>query len=597
MRSQMLGVVVSGVAALVLGACGGSGGGGGGSNGNSTTPTAVTIIAGNAQTAAAGTELPTALSVSVTNASGQPVAGVTVAWAVIAGGGSLAPASSTTSAAGTASTRWTLGAAAGENRATATVAAIPAVTFDATATAAGTASVTVTSPTPTPYEGDTVQLTAVAKDPSGNVLAGKVASWSSSDPVLAPVSTTGLLNTWRTGQVTVTATIDGVTGQLALTLTPVLATATLGAREIVIDWTTDRCEDLDVPDGPARFVRAQDNSLVLFSGNAPRYYVSRGAGFGSLARDCIQPVLVSKDLPTAESYENWEWPWAIYRDGATWHALVHNEFHDAVAVTCRPGDSSPGNPCWYNSITHAVSTDGAKTFTKPLAPAHVVAPAPNAWVAPLPGEVPVGNGTVEGYFNPSNIVHASDGYYYSFLMAIPTRNWTEAQGLCVFRTNTLADPSSWRAWDGSGFNLRMTSPYVTGGPATVCSFLDTVMTQGQVEYNTYLERYMYVSVSQGPFDVGGRGVCGFFYALSADLVHWSRHQLLVEAQLPWCPADLQQPGVLDPQTVLYPSIVDHSDTTVNFERTGRTPYLYYTRFNAGLDRDLVRVPLTITRQN
>jgi hypothetical protein len=593
----MLGVVVSGVAALVLGACGGSGGGGGGSNGNSTTPTAVTIIAGNAQTAAAGTELPTALSVSVTNASGQPVAGVTVAWAVIAGGGSLAPASSTTSAAGTASTRWTLGAAAGENRATATVAAIPAVTFDATATAAGTASVTVTSPTPTPYEGDTVQLTAVAKDPSGNVLAGKVASWSSSDPVLAPVSTTGLLNTWRTGQVTVTATIDGVTGQLALTLTPVLATATLGAREIVIDWTTDRCEDLDVPDGPARFVRAQDNSLVLFSGNAPRYYVSRGAGFGSLARDCTQPVLVSRDLPTPESYENWEWPWAIYRDGATWHALVHNEFHDAVAATCRPGDSSPGNPCWYNSITHAVSTDGAKTFTKPLAPAHVVAPAPNAWVAPLPGEVPVGNGTVEGYFNPSNIVHASDGYYYSFLMAIPTRNWTEAQGLCVFRTNTLADPSSWRAWDGSGFNLRMTSPYVTGGPATVCSFLDTVMTQGQVEYNTYLERYMYVSVSQGPFDVGGRGVCGFFYALSADLVHWSRHQLLVEAQLPWCPADLQQPGVLDPQTVLYPSIVDHSDTTVNFERTGRTPYLYYTRFNAGLDRDLVRVPLTITRQN
>ena len=173
MRSQMLCVVVSGVASLVLGAGGGGGGGGGGSNGNCTTPTAVTIVAGNAQTAAAGIELPTALSVSVTNASGQPVAGVTVAWVVIAGGGSLAPTSSTTSAAGTASTRWTLGAAAGANRATATVAAIPAVTFDATATAAGTASVTVTSPTPTPYEGDTVQLTAVAKDPSGNVLAGK----------------------------------------------------------------------------------------------------------------------------------------------------------------------------------------------------------------------------------------------------------------------------------------------------------------------------------------------------------------------------------------------------------------------------------------
>ena len=44
------------------------------------------------------------------------------------------------------------------------------------------------------------------------------------------------------------------------------------------------------------------------------------------------------------------------------------------------------------------------------------------------------------------------------------------------------------------------------------------------------------------------------------------------------------------------SIIDHADTTVNFEVAGRTPYLYYIRFNdGGLDRDLVRVPLTFTR--
>jgi hypothetical protein len=35
---------------------------------------------------------------------------------------------------------------------------------------------------------------------------------------------------------------------------------------------------------------------------------------------------------------------------------------------------------------------------------------------------------------------------------------------------------------------------------------------------------------------------------------------------------------------------------MNFERAGRTAYLYYTRFDdAGLDRDLVRVPITFTR--
>jgi hypothetical protein len=49
---------------------------------------------------------------------------------------------------------------------------------------------------------------------------------------------------------------------------------------------------------------------------------------------------------------------------------------------------------------------------------------------------------------------------------------------------------------------------------------------------------------------------------------------------------------------LYPSLVDHADTTVNFERAGRTPYLYYMRNNDGwLDRDLVRVQLTLTRTN
>jgi hypothetical protein len=42
--------------------------------------------------------------------------------------------------------------------------------------------------------------------------------------------------------------------------------------------------------------------------------------------------------------------------------------------------------------------------------------------------------------------------------------------------------------------------------------------------------------------------------------------------------------------------VDHADTTINFERAGRSAYLYYMRFNdGGLDRDLIRVPITFTR--
>src|SRR5512139_3687912 len=54
-------------------------------------------------------------------------------------------------------------------------------------------TVIVTSPTVTPKQGDTVQLTAVAKDQFGTVMPGTTATWSSSAPPVATVSSTGLL--------------------------------------------------------------------------------------------------------------------------------------------------------------------------------------------------------------------------------------------------------------------------------------------------------------------------------------------------------------------------------------------------------------------
>jgi len=585
MRLQFSRVVVIGLASLALAACGGGGGG----HKTPVTAASIAIVSGNNQTGVAGSALPTALSASIKDSSGRAFPGATVSWAVVAGGGSVTPATSTTDSAGLATTTWTLGAAPGANRVTATVAGITPVAFDAMAVAGATASVTVTSPVAKIYEGDAVQLVATAKDAAGNVLPGKSAAWSSGNSNSFPVSNSGELQTWGTGTVTVTASIDGINGSLSLTVVPLEVQVALGAKEVAFDWSTDRCEDLDVPDGPAIFVRAEDGSLALFDGNAPRFYVSHGAGFDSVRRDCTQPALVSAERTTPESYENREWLWAVYRDGSTWHALVHNEFHDLQSPGCQPGNQSPSDPCWYNSITYAVSTDRARTFSKPGAPAHTVAPAPNAWVPP---RVPA-DGFVEGYFTPSNIVRGKDGYYYSFLMVIPAKNGP--QGRCVFRTSVLGDPSTWRAWDGNGFNLRMTSPYVTGQSAPVCALLATSLFQGQVIYSSYLERYVYVAATGTGYE--GRNACGFFYELSADLIHWSQHRQLTEANLPWCSADPSQSSI-EPVTVLYPSLVDHADTSVNFETMGRTPHLYYSRFNEnGLDRDLVRVPVTFTRTN
>lgn len=98
-------------------------------------PAAITRVAGDNQQARAGTPVPVAPSVAVTDAAGNPVAGVTVTFAVASGGGSVTGAVATTGADGRAAAgSWTLGAA-GTNTLTATAGSAGSVTFTATATA------------------------------------------------------------------------------------------------------------------------------------------------------------------------------------------------------------------------------------------------------------------------------------------------------------------------------------------------------------------------------------------------------------------------------------------------------------------------------
>ena len=85
------------------------------------TPTGVSANAGDAQTAAAGTAVTTAPSVVVTGANG-PISGVTVAFVVASGGGSVTGASATSNSNGIATTgSWVLGTSVGPNTLTATV--------------------------------------------------------------------------------------------------------------------------------------------------------------------------------------------------------------------------------------------------------------------------------------------------------------------------------------------------------------------------------------------------------------------------------------------------------------------------------------------
>jgi hypothetical protein len=104
-------------------------------------PASMTIASGNGQSGTEGTALPLWPEVRITDGFNNPIAGLSVDFAVTIGGGTIDSAISTTDSTGRANSgEWTLGPVAGLNQVRATSAAVPADTllFDATGTPAGT---------------------------------------------------------------------------------------------------------------------------------------------------------------------------------------------------------------------------------------------------------------------------------------------------------------------------------------------------------------------------------------------------------------------------------------------------------------------------
>ena len=139
-------------------------------------PTNFTIDAGNSQTVVAGSAVPTAPSVLVTDADNDPIPGVSVTFAVASGGGSITGGSATTDASGIATVgSWTLGTTAGANTLTASVSGLTDVTFSATGTV-GTASILAISAgdgqTALPSTAVTTAPAVLVTDANGNPVSG-----------------------------------------------------------------------------------------------------------------------------------------------------------------------------------------------------------------------------------------------------------------------------------------------------------------------------------------------------------------------------------------------------------------------------------------
>jgi len=80
------------------------------------------------------------------------------------------------------------------------------------------ASVTVSPASASVLVGATQQFTAVTKDAAGNVLTGRLVTWSSSNTLVATVSGSGLALAIAAGPATITATSEGKSGTASLTV-------------------------------------------------------------------------------------------------------------------------------------------------------------------------------------------------------------------------------------------------------------------------------------------------------------------------------------------------------------------------------------------
>ena len=367
-----------------------------------------------------------------------------------------------------------------------------------------------------------------------------------------------------------------------------------GPEELVFDWSRNKCEDTDIPDLPARAFRDADGNVQVLAS----HYTTRrliGPDFDRLRHDCTV-VLGSNENANPAAFDDKQWLASVYtNDGRTIYGLTHVEYQgNAHPGRCPSGDYFR---CWWNTLALVVSTDGGRSYRRQGPRNGLVAAVPYRYVPDL---------GVEGHRGPSQIVrNPADGYYYAIVSQDVLRRpgVSREGGNCLIRTRNLADPTSWRAPNASGaYTRRFIDPYTEGGSPRehLCgSYIQTrpggSPLHPNLTWNTHLQRWLLIGGDQVDVRTDpGATKWGVYFSISKDLVAWETQRLVIARNM----AFVHSCG--DPDPIMYPTLIDHASASRSFETTGSRAYLYYTvqhyrGCNQTLDRDLVRVPITISK--
>jgi hypothetical protein len=354
----------------------------------------------------------------------------------------------------------------------------------------------------------------------------------------------------------------------------------VGRPQMVFDWSREACSPAEEPDLPARAFRDSSGRTQLLISHYESYRLI-GAGLESLHPEC-RPVLVSPGDPDPADFRDRRWIASPYTfDGGHVWALVHEEYQ---------GNRHPHRcperayyPCWYNAITLARSADGGRSYRQARPPRQLVAASSHRY---RHGIGPV------GVFAPSNVVRRG-GHFYAL---VRVREPGLRSGDCLIRSKDVRKAGSWRAWDGTSFRIAFRSPYrARPERPSRCKRIapDEIseMTES-LTFNLALRRYLLVGVA-GPITSAPSRERGVYYSLSEDLIHWTPRKLL----FPVSTLHSYRCGKDSP--VAYPSVLDPGSRSRNFETSGRSPFLYFTKFRyrdcgKTSNRDLMRVRISVS---
>jgi hypothetical protein len=349
-------------------------------------------------------------------------------------------------------------------------------------------------------------------------------------------------------------------------------------EQIVYDHSRQACETWDVSDASVRAFRDFKGLIHLVTSSSKTRALT-GQSFSNLSRDCAI-MYSARGSANPADMDDEGWLESFYTgDGQTVYSLVSMDYHpNRHHLPCGDGQAD-ASKCWYSSIQLAISKDGGNHFySQPEKTARLVIGPDRRYSAQTPN--------TSGGLVPTNIVRT--GRSYSMLTYLFDK---EGGRECLLQTERLDDAKSWRGWSGQDFSVRFLDPYSTtvGGAGTCTTIAPGQFTTPVRSLLRVSDGRGYVAITFEP-DKQSPGSANVVLFQSSDLISWRRKGTLIHL-----PAFNRDRCIKTGQTgYQYPSLIDEQSNSRNFDSTGRSAFVYLTRFNdCKTNWDVVKFPVNL----